>query len=412
MFDSFFPKPKLFFLSAVLWFFVVLAIWHLGAKEWADSLALFGRGLAEVAPGERGPFLTAAKSWVYQYIVITSIMFCLLWAYFGRSRWFAWSVGGSTFILVFTYFVVQISVWINNWYGEFYDLIQSALTDNNAAGVTAADLYSQIATVLYILIPTILARVLFTYFVSHYVFRWRTAMNEYYMLHWKKLRLIEGASQRVQEDTMRFAAMMEGLGARFVSSVMTLLAFLPVLWNLSKQVTELPIIGPVSGSLVFVALLSSIFGTILLAIVGRKLPGLEFNNQKVEAAYRKELVHGEDSVERAQPPTIAELFAGVRKNYFKLYFEYLYFNVFRFAYLQGSNFFLLIALVPTFVAGAITFGVFQQISQAFSRVEGSFQYLVNSWTQIVELMSIYKRLKAFESAIDGESSDEPELGMA
>jgi len=95
------------------------------------------------------------------------------------------------------------------------------------------------------------------------------------------------------------------------------------------------------------------------AAVGYKLPGLEFNNQKVEAAYRKELVFGEDSAERAQPMQITELYSSVRKNYFKLYFNYLYFNVFRYAYLQGANFVPLVAMAPTIVAGAITFGTFQ-----------------------------------------------------
>ena len=199
---------------------------------------------------------------------------------------------------------------------------------------------------------------------------------------------------------MRFAAIMEGLGSAFVSAVMTLIAFLPLLWTLSQNVTSLPLVGEVKGSLVFIALISAAFGTVLLAAVGFRLPGLEFNNQKVEAAYRKELVYGEDDEARAAPPTVKELFGGVRQNYFKLYFNYLYFNIFRYAYLQGANFIPLIALGPTFVAGAITFGIYQQINQAFSRVENSFQFLVNSWTTIVELMSIYKRLHAFESRID------------
>jgi len=147
--------------------------------------------------------------------------------------------------------------------------------------------------------------------------------------------------------------------------------------------------------------------------VGYRLPGLEFNNQKVEAAYRKELVYGEDHEDRAAPLTVKELFGGVRKNYFRLYFNYMYFNVFRFAYLQGANFIPLVALGPTFVAGAITFGIFQQISNAFGRVENSFQFLVNSWTTIVELMSIYKRLIAFESIIhvDPAQAAEPALEM-
>lgn len=403
MFDSFFPKPKLFFLSAFVWFLIALAIWHLGAVNLADNLALFGRDLPELGPGERGPFMTAEKSWVYQFIIGTTVLFCIAWAFLGRNRWFTWSVVGSAIILVFTYFMVQISVWMNNWYGSFYDLIQVALAEPNS--VTAGEFYGQISTVLYILIPTILARVLFSYFVSHYVFRWRTAMNDYYMLHWAKLRHIEGAAQRVQEDTMRFAGIMEGLGAAFVSAIMTLIAFLPLLWTLSQQITELPIVGAVNGSMVFVALISSIFGTVLLAAVGIKLPGLEFKNQRVEAAYRKELVYGEDSADRAQPPSVQELFGDVRKNYFRLYFNYLYFNVFRYAYLQGAALIPFIALGPTVVAGAITFGIFQQILQAFGQVENSFQYLVNSWTTIVELMSIYKRLMAFESVIHGDGGD-------
>ena len=96
-----------------------------------------------------------------------------------------------------------------------------------------------------------------------------------------------------------------------------------------------------------------------------------------------------------------ELFDNVRRNYFRLYFNYMYFNLVRIFYLQIGNLVPYIALGPTIIAGTITLGVMQQIIRAFSRVEGSFQYLISSWTTIVELMSIYKRLKAFEAAIDG-----------
>ena len=164
----------------------------------------------------------------------------------------------------------------------------------------------------------------------------------------------------------------------------------------------LPIIGEVSQGLVFVAILWSVFGTALVALAGIRLPGLEFRNQRVEAAYRKELVYGEDHEDRAAPPTVAELFSNVRKNYFRLYFNYLYFNVVRIFYLQIGNLVPYIALAPTIASGVITLGVMQQIIRAFSRVEGSFQYLINSWTTIVELMSVYKRLQAFEAAFANE----------
>ena len=139
-----------------------------------------------------------------------------------------------------------------------------------------------------------------------------------------------------------------------------------------------------------------------LALVGIKLPGLEFRNQRVEAAYRKELVYGEDDADRADPPTVRELFANVRRNYFRLYFHYMYFNVARIFYLQIDNVFGYVILAPAIVAGAITLGLMNQILNALGQVRTSFQYLVNSWTTVVELLSIYKRLRAFEATIHGE----------
>ena len=141
------------------------------------------------------------------------------------------------------------------------------------------------------------------------------------------------------------------------------------------------------------------FGTSILAIAGIRLPGLEFRNQRVEAAYRKELVLGEDRADRAQPPTLATLFADVRRNYFRIYLNYLYFNVARYGYLQAGVMVPYVALAPTIVAAGFTLGVMQQILRAFDRVQESFQFLVNSWTTIIELISIYKRLKAFEATL-------------
>ncbi len=399
MFASFFPSPKTFLWSAVAWFFITLAIWYGFADGWAAQFSLMREALPTVE-GQRPPFLNPDKVWLYQYIVIVTALFCVFWFFKERNQWYWWAVCGSAVILLVSYFQVQVGVYINNWYGDFYDLLQLALSDQGTSTITAGEFYGKLFTLVYILIPNIIILVLFGFFTSHYVFRWRSALNEYYMSHWEQLRNVEGAAQRVQEDTMRFAEIMESMGSAFISSIMTLIAFLPLLWTLSEQVTELPLVGPVNGSLVFVAILSAMFGTVLLAAVGYRLPGLEFNNQKVEAAYRKELVYGEDDDNRATPPSVKELFGGVRKNYFKLYFNYLYFDVFRFAYLQGAVFIPLIALGPTLIAGVITFGVYQQINQAFSRVENAFQYLVNSWKTIIVLMSIHKRLKAFESRID------------
>ncbi len=51
-------------------------------------------------------------------------------------------------------------------------------------------------------------------------------------------------------------------------------------------------------------------------------------------------------------------------------------------------------------------GIMQQILRAFGRVVESLQFLVMSWSSLVELASVYKRLNAFEQQI--LTMDEPE----
>jgi len=318
-------------------------------------------------------------------------------SFFLNRRWFLWSILGTALILFATWYKVMLDVQINEWFGGFYNLIQKALA--TPGSVALDEYFGYLLTFGHVAGTFVLIAVALDWFIKHYIFRWRTAMNDFYMAHWEQLRHIEGASQRVQEDTMRFARIMESLGVSFMRSVLTLLAFLPILWALSSHVKELPWVGEVSHALVYVAILFALAGTVLMAAVGIRLPGLEFHNQRVEAAYRKELVHGEDDASRAAPPTVAQLFGDVRHNYFRLFFHYLYFDIAKWSYLQFSVLVPYLALGPTLVAGAITLGTMQQIIRAFGKVQESFQYLVTSWSTIVELMSVYKRLRAFESRI-------------
>ena len=319
---------------------------------------------------------------------------------YSPHKWQVWSILGSAFILFITYYQVQVAVAVNNWYRPFYDAIQNALSDESTT--TASDLYGYMFSFLILALTYVLIAVFTSFFVSHYVFRWRTAMNDYYTEKWKKVRHIEGASQRIQEDTMRFASIMKSLGVSIVDSVMTLIAFLPVLLELSKNVKEIPVVGEIAYPLFYAAIFWSIFGTILMVVAGIKLPGLEFRNQRVEAAFRKELVLGEDDEKRAEPETLKELFANVRRNYFRIYIHYTYFNLFRNFYFQLNNLFAYILLIPTIAAGTITLGIMNQIIRAFSEVTSSFQYLVRSWSTIIDLISVFKRLQAFEAAFKGE----------
>lgn len=419
MFESFFPRPKVFALSFLGWSLFTVLLWYFALKNSGDLFSLgglFGLGFpAELADGAdeaaqaafaevQGP---AQTFWLYQYVVSCYVLFTLFWMRIADTKWARWSVAGSALIIFITWFQVQIDVFINYWYRDFFDLVQRAIENPNT--VTISEYNAKILEVFVVLIPAVIILALKAFLVSHYVFRWRTAMNDRYTSIWPKIRHIEGASQRIQDDTMRFAKILETLGVNFIDSFMTLIAFLPILWGLSVYVSEVPILGDVPQALVIIAIVWSVFGTGLIALAGFRLPGLEFRNQRVEASFRKELVIGEDDESRAQPPALDELFGFVRKNYFRLYLEYTYFNLVRFTYLQVGNIVPFFMLGPSVVAGAVTFGIFQQIMNAFGRVENSFQFLINAWPTIIELMSIQKRLAAFENAIANEEQDRIEL---
>jgi len=391
MFVSFFPRPKLFFLSAILWTALAMIVWYGFAAELIGSSE----------PGVVGVslFWTARSLWFDLYFAICVAVFAGAWMSIAPHPWANWSILGSALILFATYFQVQVNVAINSWFGPFYDMIQAALAKTRP--VTQPEFYGHLATFASIALVAVVVGVMTRFFVSHYIFRWRTAMNEFYVSNWQRLRTIEGASQRVQEDTMRFASTMEHLAVDLISAVLTLIAFLPVLMKLSNSVGELPLVGSIAYPLVIAAVLWSVLGTGLLALIGIKLPGIEFFNQRVEAAYRKELVLGEDDAARADPATLTELFGNIRRNYFRLYLNFLYFNIGRIVYLQTDAIFAYILLGPTIVAGSITLGTMNQIIRAFGQVRTSFQYLITSWNTIVDLISIYNRLRAFEATLTG-----------
>jgi peptide/bleomycin uptake transporter len=399
MFVSFFPRPLALTVSAALWGAFAISLWYAFGSQTGESLGFHLQASGTKTVGA-AVFWSAQFLWFYIYFVVAVALFASAWMLLFPHPWSRWSILGSALILFTSYFQVQVSVAVNDWYGPFYDLVQAALS--KAEPVTLLQFCLQLATFAEIAFVAVTVGVLTRFFVSHYIFRWRTAMNDYYAAHWPQLRNVEGASQRVQEDAMRFATSMEGLGVNLVDTIMTLIAFLPVLFRLSSNVTELPLIGAIPYPLVVAGLLWAMFGTAFLALIGMRLPGLEFHNQRVEAAYRKELVLGEDDPARAVPLKLVDLFAAVRQNYFRVYLNYMYFNVGRILYLQTDNVFPYIVLAPTIVAGKITLGPLNQILNAFAQVRSSFQFLVNSWPRIVELISIYKRLRAFESRIGGE----------
>ena len=371
----------------------------------------------------------------------------MLKSFFGDKKWALWAWGGGALLCALVVVEVRVIVWLNGWYRKTWDFMQNphALlkdsvkdgeTDWNTplAGLeggeeetaeTLAELADEkwnffwglIAEFSWIVFPFIVLRAFNGFFARHYAFRWRQAITFAYLPLWEKTEHeIEGASQRLQEDPERFADIMESLGLGVVRSILTLFAFVPILWSVSAEIMErfaaaeglptLPIPLPflewtatTPASLVMVAILLALGGTGLSFLVGIKLPGLEYNNQKVEARFRKRLTYGEDNKKFADLPSLGELFTGLRFNYFRLYLHYSYFALWSGLFLQFIIIADLMLIGMGVVLGVITLGFLNQISHAFGKVAESLAYFVDNWTTVTKLMSVIKRLREFERNI-------------
>ena len=338
----------------------------------------------------------------------------MIGAFYKSRKWALWAWGGGALLIASLWIQVQITVAINSWYGGFYNLLQTAGEYKDKAEVGTAIFYDKLIRFDYwfnglegepsfavLAFPYVILAVLTSWFTRLYGLRWREAITFNYIPRWRNVKTeIEGASQRIQEDCNRFARIVESLGLQVVRAIMTLVAFIPVLWALSDAVT-IPFFSDIPGSLVWTALAVSIGGILISWFVGWYLPGLEYNNQKVEAAFRKDLVLGEDDKDNyAQPETLWSLFTGIRFNYHRLYMHYGYFDTWRITYDQFMIIVPYLIVGPSLFTGAVLLGVVVQVSNAFQKVHGGFALFLENWTTITELRSIWKRLHEFERNLD------------
>lgn len=396
-------------------------------------------------------------------------------SFFKSKKWALWAYLGLFLLLFFLYIQTSLNVAINSWYSDFYNVLQKPKIElldfnstqkieenleNNATLIqeanqraeqnfqkanfinkgalyyyqnlleyffnsramiekpnySASDFYALILVFLAIAIPYVLIATINIYFASVYAFKWREAMTFSYLKFWKnKDDNIEGSSQRIQEDTYNFSKIVESLGLSFIKALMTLVAFIPILWSLSDVVSKalfanlsensfFYFLKNIDGLLVYIALLISLGGLVVSWFVGIKLPGLEYNNQKAEAAFRKELVYAEDNrKEYAKNETMIELFTGLKFNYKRLFLHYGYFNIWLILFEQMIVIVPFLIMAPGLFAGAIGLGIVMQINNAFDQVRSSFSIFITNWTTITQLRSIYKRLKEFEKNISYKS---------
>lgn len=384
-------------------------------------------------------------------------------SFFLSKKWRLWAYSGLFLLLLFLYLQITLNVAINEWYQNFYNALQkpkiqssneiSFFSDQEIQKATKLaeqnlekanlinkasiyyyqfllekffgiknieiktsydikDFYSLIIIFLCIALPYVIIATINIYFASIYAFKWREAMTFDYLKFWKqKDNNIEGSSQRIQEDIYNFSKIVEQLGLAFIKALMTLIAFIPILWTLSDQISHslsqnlskdslFYFLVNLDGFLVYIALLISLGGLIISWFIGIKLPGLEYNNQKAEAAFRKELVFAEDNRKQyAKNETMIELFIGLKFNYHRLFLHYGYFNIWLILFKQILVIVPFLIIAPSLFTGVIGLGIVMQINNAFDQVRTSFSVFIENWTTITQLRSIYKRLNEFEKNI-------------
>jgi peptide/bleomycin uptake transporter len=319
-------------------------------------------------------------------------------SFFLSKKYFVWAWLGGIFLFALVLAQVYLTVLLNDWYRQFYDALQKA--------EDIALFWKLITNFAWLAFPYVFIAMFSFYVAQHFAFRWREAITFYYLPIWKNTSsAIEGASQRIQQDTYEFAKALESLGLGLFKAILTLISFIPILWGLSTKIT-IPFLADIEGSLVYVAFLTSIGGMIISYFVGIKLPSIEYHNQRLEAEYRKNLVYCEDDRKFASSETLFELFLGLKANYIRMFNHYSYFSLWSNLYQQTMIILPYLVMAPSLFSGVITLGFITQTGNAFGKVNDSFSYLIDRWTDITKFLSVLKRLKEFEAKIIKANLDE------
>jgi len=264
---------------------------------------------------------------------------------------------------------------------------------------------------------------------SQWVLNWRLALIKSYLCSYNvHSRAVEGASQRIHEDTLKFVAGLYTCFSVLLDSALTLIVFIPVLVDLGGNV-KLP--GWNWDSWLFIVAFACAFGGLLISIVvGYRLVQLEVFNQKVEAALRKKLVlmetdpasvvgvqmgaedviddlHFEEYRERRKPRSVSPLgqFTGILEdikcNYSALYRAFAAFNTWISLFDQCLIVLPYALVAPLMFAdeNQISLGKLTKVTNVFSHVFGAMSVLGENWGAVNEWRSTLVRLREFEASV-------------
>ena len=235
-------------------------------------------------------------------------------------------------------------------------------------------------------------------------------------------------SQRIHEDSYRFAKGVELCLTTVLDAIVTLAVFIPLLAKLGAKtpcpevLNFLQALG--DGWLVGMAFSSALVGLFVTLVLGHKLVGLEVANQRVEAELRKDLVilestpenicqsvplSPEDTVESATTilfcatnhftPIIGRIY----KNYMSLFLNFGVLNLWL-AIFDQFNIVLPYAVFAPLLfdqdpSSRITLGVLVQVSNSFDKVFGALSIISENWGAVNEFRSVLRRLIQYEKSL-------------
>jgi vitamin B12/bleomycin/antimicrobial peptide transport system ATP-binding/permease protein len=311
--------------------------------------------------------------------------------------------------------VVFLTVLFNRWNNVFYN----ALQEHNQAVFTYQIGYFCVLAAFWIGL-----KVYQLYLNQWLQIRWRRWMTARYLGGWLyeanhyRMQLLGDAAdnpdQRIAEDTQRFVEQTLALGIGLLSAVVTLASFIVILWDLSND-APLHLFGkdiPIPGYLVWGALIYALLGTLLTHLIGRPLVGLNFQQQRLEADFRFNLVRTRENAEqiallRGEPVERSRLlsrFALVVNNWLGIMQRTKRLTAFTATYSQVSVIVPYVLIAPAFFAEKIQLGGMMQTVNAFSSVQDALSFFIASYRTLAEWQSVVARLGGFETAIAGATT--------
>ena len=220
----------------------------------------------------------------------------------------------------------------------------------------------------------------------------------------------DNPDQRISEDIGQFVSLTLQLIVGFLRQSVTLVAFSFVLWELSGALTfelggnEIVIYGYMFW---FTIVYSSV-GTWLVHLVGRKLIGLEFNQQRYEADFRFAMMRVRENAEsiafyrgeKSEMENFSWKFSDVIKNFRKLMTKTKHLNFYINGYAQLAVIVPIILAAPKYFAKEMQLGGLMQTVSAFGRVQDALSFFIDSYATIASLAAVIHRLAGFTEHVN------------